>query len=69
MFNLELKVTSEFSIRTEGIPNYQIAEVNIKLIGPEKSGIGDSLDFPNSIFSALTICLAALFFYYSRDSM
>ncbi len=69
VFNLELKVTSEFSIRTEGIPNYQIAEVNIKLIGPEKSGIGDSLDFPNSIFSALTICLAALFFYYSRDSM
>jgi hypothetical protein len=62
VFNLELKVTSDFSIRTEGVPNYQIAEISIKLIDPEDSGIGDSLAFPNSVLSVLSICSAALLF-------
>jgi hypothetical protein len=62
VFNLELKVTSDFSIRTEGVPNYQIVEISIKLIDPEDSGIGDSLAFPNSVLSVLSICSAALLF-------
>ena len=66
VFNLEFKATSEFSLRTEGIANYQIAETSIKLIEPNDSLIARSLAFPNTIFSIFAICSAALFFNYSR---
>nr|AIF03596.1 hypothetical protein [uncultured marine group II/III euryarchaeote KM3_168_D03] len=66
VFNLEFKVTSEFSISNEGIANYQIAETSIKLIEPNDSLIARSLAFPNTIFSIFAICSAALFFNYSR---
>ena len=66
VFNLEFMVTSEFSVRNEGVANYQIAETSIKLIEPNDSLIARTLAFPNTIFSVFTICSAALFFNYSR---
>jgi len=66
VFNLEFKATSEFSLRVEGIANYQIADTSIKLIEPNDSLIARSLAFPNTIFSIFAICSAALFFNYSR---
>jgi len=69
VFNLEFMATSDFSVRNEGVPNYQIADTSIKLIEPNDSGIVSSLPSPNSIFSIFIICSAALFFYYSRDAI
>jgi hypothetical protein len=66
VFNLEFKATSEFSLRTEGIANYQIADTSIKLIEPNDSLIARTLAFPNTLFSIFAICSAALFFNYSR---
>tara|TARA_B100001113_G_scaffold8431_1_gene6868 strand:- start:691 stop:1635 length:945 start_codon:yes stop_codon:yes gene_type:complete len=69
VFNLEFMATSDFSVRTEGVPNYQIADTSIKLIEPNDSGVGSSLPFPNFFLSILTIFSAALFFYNSRDNI
>ena len=69
VFNLEFMATSDFSVRTEGVPNYQTADTSIKLIEPNESRVGSSLPFPNSFFSIFTIFSAALFFYNSRDNI
>jgi len=64
---LEFKATSDYSVRNEGIANYQIAEISIKVIESQDSGFGSSLPFPNSLFSVLSICSAALFFHLHRS--
>lgn len=69
VFNLEFKATSDYSVKVEGIANYQIAETNIKLIEPGDTEIGSSLAFPNSVLSVLTIFLAALFSCYPRNPL
>jgi hypothetical protein len=65
--NLEFEATSDFSVRVEGVPNYQSAETSIKLIQPDESVVGSSLAFPSSLLSVLTICSAALFFHCPRN--
>ena len=68
-FNLEFMATSDFSVRTEGVPNYQTADMSIKLIEPNDSEVGSSLPTLNSFFSMLTIFSAAVLFSNSRDNM
>ncbi len=66
IFEIEFKVTSEYSVRTEGIPNYEIADTRIIVYEENDSIIPRSLPFPSIIFAVLAICSAALFSRNSR---
>ncbi len=66
VFILEFKATSEYSLRVEGIANYQVADTRIHLIEEKDSLIPRSLPFPNIMFSVFAIISAALFINSSR---
>jgi len=67
-FSLKFMATSVYSVKTEGVPNYQTADMSIKLIELNDSGVVSSLPSPNSFLSILTIFSAAIFLCNSRDN-
>lgn len=65
-FILEFKATSEYSLRVEGIANYEIADTRIHLIEEKDSLIPRSLAYPNMMFAVFAMISAAFFINSSR---
>ena len=60
VFGLQFRATSDYSIKSEGIPNQDSVEMTIKLLGEEESGFTESLPYPSTLLTIISICLAPM---------
>ncbi len=60
VFGLHFRATSDYSIKSEGIPNQDSVEMTIKLLGEEESGLTESLPYPSTLLTIISICLALI---------
>ena len=72
VFGLQFRATSDYSIKSEGITNQDSVEMTIKLLGEEESGFTESLPYPSTLLTIISICLAPMMIgergHYSSSS-
>jgi hypothetical protein len=66
IYFLQIKVTSAYSVETEGIPNYMVSETMIKLQESKNPSYTDSLPYPNSFVLTIVIIIFSTLYLHVR---